>query len=256
MALGKLTTPIQLAPSPLGTKEYWDNLYDEEIANHIQDAKSEGTIWFDDANAVEKILDYLEDFINHPKASENHINRETSSILDLGTGNGHLLFRLRNCNGKSLKRLSWNGQMMGVDYSKKSIEFAQRIAIERKENSIEFKHWDIMNSEPDDILKGSNMKGWDIVLDKGTFDAISLSPETDTNGRRICENYRNRILPLIKTGGILLITSCNWTEMELKSWFHGPGLTYIDKIEYKSFSFGGQTGQKVSSICLLKGQYP
>ncbi|RKF60060.1 Protein-lysine N-methyltransferase EFM4 [Erysiphe neolycopersici] len=232
----------------------WDDLYHEEIANHIQDAENEGTIWFEDANASQKILNYLEDLIKLPKNSKIQISHENSSILDLGTGNGHLLFSLRSDSEAMLsRRQSWNGRLMGVDYSEKSIEFARRIAAERKINSIEFKHWDIMNSEPSGtILEGQNVDGWDIVLDKGTFDAISLSSEIDADGRRISENYRNRVLPLIKTGGILLITSCNWTEMELKSWFCGLGLKFHDRIEYQSFSFGGQKGQKVSSICFLK----
>ncbi|POS86367.1 hypothetical protein EPUL_001467 [Erysiphe pulchra] len=262
MSIENISIPKHLSPSPLGTKEYndknlpksWDDLYYEEIANHIQDSENEGTIWFDEANASEKILNYLEDLVNRPKVSEIHLSHENSSILDLGTGNGHLLFSLRsNSEEISSNRKKWNGRIMGVDYSEKSIEFARRIAAERKINSIEFKHWDIMNSEPmGAVLEGQNISGWDIVLDKGTFDAISLSSEIDTNGRRKSENYRSRVLPLIKTGGILLITSCNWTEMELKSWFCGPGLRFFDRIEYKSFSFGGQMGQKVSSICFLK----
>lgn len=148
--------------------------------------------------------------------------------------------------------------MLGVDYSQKSIEFAKRIAKdkgfgtsdERKE--VEFEWWNIMNQSPEPILSTPSTQGWDVVLDKGTFDAISLSEETDSQGRRICEGYKERVVPLIREGGILLITSCNWTEEELNAWFVGGELERVKSIEYKSFSFGGKKGQTISSVCFRR----
>jgi len=118
---------------------------------------------------------------------------------------------------------------------------------------VEFEVWDIMSQDPQGVvLTGDNTEGWDIVLDKGTFDAISLSEETDAAGRRICEGYKDRVVPLVKEGGILLVTSCNWTEEELRTWFEGQEFKYWDTIKYKSFSFGGQKGQTISSVCFRK----
>lgn len=104
--------------------------------------------------------------------------------------------------------------------------------------------------------------GWDVVLDKGTFDAVSLSDEKDENGRRICEGYRGRVLRLLRTGGVFLVTSCNWTEAELKGWFESDGekdgpeglgrLEMVDRVEYRSFSFGGVKGQTISTACFMK----
>jgi hypothetical protein len=146
--------------------------------------------------------------------------------------------------------------MLGVDYSQKSVEFAQRIALDKRVEGmacVEFQWWDIMTQDPAGaVLEGPNASGWDVVLDKGTFDAISLSVEKDAHGRRICEGYKERVVPLVKEGGIFLVTSCNWTEEELNSWFQGDDLEYLDTIKYKSFSFGGKKGQTISSVCYRK----
>jgi SAM-dependent methyltransferase len=191
------------------------------------------------------------------------VTRGNCTFLDLGTGNGHFLFRLREGDDEVVDneegQAGWGGRMLGVDYSKKSVEFARRIAgdkgvrIGSGEMEVEFKWWDVMSQDPvAAILEGRNERGWDVVLDKGTFDAISLSEEKDANGRRICEGYKERVVPLIREGGILLVTSCNWTEEELVAWFQGGELEYVDTIKYKSFSFGGRKGQTISSVCFRK----
>ena len=156
--------------------------------------------------------------------------------------------------GENAEGKGWNGRMLGVDYSQKSIEFAQRIAADKVDGrrDVEFLHWDIMTSPPTPILSPPNTTGWDVVLDKGTFDAISLSEEVDEQGRRICEGYKDKVVPLMRKGGILLVTSCNWTEEELEGWFVGGELERVGGIGYKSFSFGGRKGQTVCSVCFRR----
>lgn len=144
-----------------------------------------------------------------------------------------------------------------MDYSAASVELARRVA-ERKElgeggggggsaGLVEFRVWDILG-EGDELEET-----FDVVLDKGTFDAVSLSDEVDGAGRRVCEGYRERVERLVKGGGgILVITSCNWTEEELRGWFEGGELVFEGRIEYPRFSFGGQTGQSVSSVCFRR----
>ncbi|KAG9851396.1 S-adenosyl-L-methionine-dependent methyltransferase, partial [Aureobasidium melanogenum] len=224
-----------LDPSELGTKQYWDDAYAREIANHAQDAQDEGTIWFDDSGAEEKVIERLEAL-----QDEGLLTKDDSRILDLGTGNGHMLF--------SLLDEDWAGELVGVDYSDTSVKLARQIAASRSEEGapVRFEEWDLLNHQPGEWLA----EGFDAVLDKGTFDAISLSSETDAQGRRICESYRQHITPLIKPGQFFIITSCNWTKEEVMNWFVAPDgeLKFFDEAKYPTFTFGGQQGQ---SVCTL-----
>lgn len=241
------------------TRDSWDSLYETEITNHSQDPSDVGTVWFDDCSAEDKVVEFLRD----PKRG---LDKTSTSFLDLGTGNGHLLFRLREDDedGSEMEdehasdKGGFGGRMLGVDYSQKSIEFAKRIADDRdfgdgQNEHVEFQWWDLMTTSPNGtVLQGQNTDGWDVILDKGTFDAISLSDEIDVQGRRLCEGYKERVVPLIREGGRMLITSCNWTEEELRGWFDGGALHYEDSVKYKSFSFGGKKGQSVSTVCFRK----
>lgn len=177
--------------------------------------------------------------------------------------------------------------MLGVDYSAQSVQFARRIAESRsssssssnsdsdsdsREEPITFLEHDILSS-PSALLTGAQSNGWDVVLDKGTFDAISLSSTIDpATGLRINESYKSRITPLVRENGIFLVTSCNWTEEELRVWFEGEvrveeeeeeekkngsnrgGWKFVEvgRVAYPSFSFGGVKGQTISSLCFRK----
>ncbi|KAK6601790.1 S-adenosylmethionine-dependent methyltransferase [Botrytis cinerea] len=268
--------PSHLDPSALGTKEYWDNLYNREISNHALDASDVGTIWFDDSSAEDKVVDFLngEVFEKDLLGLGKERRRRDFGLLDLGTGNGHFFGqaeggeedsdddddeaeeeeenegRKNEDTGKK-----WVGRMMGQI---RGVE-------ERTEegNEIEFITWDIMKEDPSPkVLNGKQAKGWDIVLDKGTFDAISLSEEVDANGKRIFEGYKEKVLALVRTGGVAVVTSCNWTEEELIEWFVGKGeeeqgerFEVLRKIEYRSFSFGGVKGQTLDGVEHYKKGY-
>jgi SAM-dependent methyltransferase len=244
-----MTPPTHLDPSELGTKSYWDAAYTTERQNFAANTSDEGTIWFSDAGAEERMLSFLEDLSDEgyiqkdtTQEEENGDKQEGARFLDLGTGNGHLLFALREDG--------WEGSMVGVDYSPESITLATSIR-DAKDDSyadISFAEWDILSQQPSAWL-GS---GFDVVLDKGTFDAICLSQEQDEHGRRICESYREKVEPLVKKGGRFLITSCNWTEEELKGWFGGGELQLEGKVKYPSFTFGGKTGSSVVTLCFKR----
>jgi hypothetical protein len=98
---------------------------------------------------------------------------------------------------------------------------------------------------------------FDIVLDKGTFDAISLSATSSPTETHPCEIYRQRLLQLLNPhGGIFLVTSCNWTEKELRGWFEDERdgeLTVVGRVEYPTFTFGGMKGQTISTLCFRRG---
>lgn len=145
-----------------------------------------------------------------------------------------------------------------------------------KETPIQFEEWDILNSKAllspsgtplapvstDDTLPWFpySAGGFDIVLDKGTFDAISLAD--DAKATRVCERYPAIARRLLRNGGFLVVTSCNWTEEELVKWFVGPGpadgegcsdrLVVWGRVEYPRFRFGGQEGQGVCTVCFQR----
>lgn len=157
----------------------------------------------------------------------------------------------------------WVGPKVGIDYSLQSIELAEavsdrRIPIEAPINVV-FKEYDILSGDGFPRISGIDVDdGFDVVLDKGTFDAISLSSEKDSSGRRVCESYGSRVLPLVKNGGLFIVTSCNWTEEELRTWFEGehgnhqPYFKLKDRLKYPQFTFGGKSGQSVVTLVFIK----
>lgn len=201
-------------------------MYNVELENHHSDPSDTGTVWFSDSAAPERILAYI---VAQGLPSE-------TSFLDLGTGNGEMLFLLKEEGG-------FTGKMLGVDYSASSIELAERIADSKGlTEGLTFEWWDVL----EDTERPS---AFDVVLDKGTFDAVSLNGQGGVE-----ERYVRKVGSLVREGGLVLITSCNWTGKELRSWFESGSLEYHGRIDYPVFRFGGQTGQSISSICLRKRQ--
>ena len=139
---------------------------------------------------------------------------------------------------------------------------ARRVAAARG-LAVELERWDVLHGPLSAVLDGQQAAGWDVVLDKGTFDAVSLSAEAGTGA---CEAYGARVARLLRHGGVFLVTSCNWTEAELAAWFEGaradpageeegekPGrLRRVGSIKYPSFRFGGVQGQTISTLCFVK----
>ena len=170
-------------------------------------------------------------------------------------------------------------RMVGLDYSEKSVELARKL-LERSAGepsqggSIRFDVYDIFASRPVEeeewFLAAEG--GFDIVLDKGTFDAVSLSAEevpaegqeavsgknkSSRIQQRICELYPAAATRLVKLGGFLVVTSCNWTEDELVKWFTATytaesELSVWGRVEYQKFRFGGQEGQGVCTVCFQR----
>lgn len=108
--------------------------------------------------------------------------------------------------------------MVGIDYSPKAVELAEKIAKERgMQERVRFEVADCVKDElsaAEWVPEG----GFGVILDKGTFDAISLSGEVleDGSGRRLYEGYAQGVVGVMARGGLLVVTSCNWTEEELK----------------------------------------
>lgn len=199
-------------------------------------------------------------------------------LLDLGTGNGSMLALLRKKGG-------YTGEMVGVDYSRQSVELARELQKARGHSAyrtdsdesededgnapqsesqtekeggtqIRFEEYDILSPPPQERLNWFPQAngGFDIVLDKGTFDAISLSEETVAE-KRVCERYPPVVVGLVRRGGFLVVTSCNWTEEEIVRWFvdgtRGE-LSIWGRVEYPRFRFGGKEGQGVCTVCFQR----
>ncbi|KAJ5773484.1 hypothetical protein N7457_008380 [Penicillium paradoxum] len=306
--------PAYLSPSELGTKDYWESYYartlahishetpdnangseqeDDDAASAASDLNDEddpGTSWFSEHNAPQKVLHFLtrKSFPLSPRNTHKDTARQPS-VLDLGTGNGSMLALLK-------KRGGYAGPLVGVDYSRQSVELARELQrvkghsayrsdSEDEEDSedeveggskmavqdvpIRFEEWDILGSKA--VLSETGLEaspsenslpwfpyqqgGFDIVLDKGTFDAVSLSDDAKTT--RVCERYPDIARRLVRRGGFLIVTTCNWTEEELVHWFtgdrtSGDRLAVWGRVEYPRFRFGGQEGQGVCTVCFQR----
>lgn len=190
------------------------------------------------------MIQYLEDLA----AEGRVIDEESTTFLDLGTGNGQLLIGVRDAG--------FQGHLTGIDYSEPSVEFAKKVVVENEDwdpedDTYEFRHADFLGSGD-----WSEKKEWDVVMDKGTLDAIALAnitykyQDTDLTG---VELYPIRVAELVKSKGLILITSCNFTEEELiKIIESDKRLKYFEKVEYPTFEFGGVKGQTVCTIAFRK----
>lgn len=68
---------------------------------------------------------------------------------------------------------------------------------------------DFLNSQ-------GELKGFDVCIDKGTFDAISLNPDHTKEGKKL---YVQALKVALKVDGYFAITSCNWTKEQLLERF-------------------------------------
>ncbi|KAH8552072.1 S-adenosyl-L-methionine-dependent methyltransferase [Umbelopsis sp. PMI_123] len=211
--------------SQLGTKQYWDSMYVRENVN-FEEIGDIGEVWFGE-DSVEKMVDWVTD----------NIEPNTKSIIDLGCGNGHLLLALAENGFQNLH---------GIDYSPSAIQLAKSVAKQRDMGFIEYDTVDFLNE--DDWRKSAI---YDIVLDKGTYDAICLDPAQEEANQKgedgPKERYVEKVRQMIAVDGRFLITSCNWTREELIRDF-GKYFVYSSHVKYPTFSFGGQTGSKICTV--------
>ena len=144
--------------------------------------------------SVEKMVEWA---LEHVPSSSN------ASILEVGSGNGTLLFGLLDAGYDPIT-------LSGIDYSRGAVSLAKEIANKRGGGapSISFSECDFLKDEPKvlDSTQGASEPGvWDVLMDKGTYDAIALG-QKDENGKSPVEKYPGRVTRLLKPGGYFLIT--------------------------------------------------
>ncbi|KAI6170113.1 Methyltranfer-dom domain-containing protein [Aphelenchoides besseyi] len=210
----------EVEESVLGTKEYWDQRYESELKN-FKESGTEETIWFGKV-AENRILEFLT--TNLPKSSR---------IIDLGCAGGSILKKLHSRGFTSL---------CGADYSEKAIELARESSTDL---GIDYQVADLAADQTPVELCGR----FDCVLDKGTWDAMSLSRESKI------EAYRRTIVELFdqqndSVDRFFVLISCNFTVDELKSQFLcDTRLRFHCELPSKQrFTFGGKSGQTTSGI--------
>ncbi|XP_033005340.1 EEF1A lysine methyltransferase 2 isoform X1 [Lacerta agilis] len=209
----------EFGPSALGTKEHWDAAYERELKNFKENG-APGEIW---QVFGEESMTRLIRWIEKQKIPLD------SSVLDIGTGNGVLLVELAKSGYTNLT---------GVDYSLPAVQLSKSIMEKEGLPHIKLQVEDILN--PSDALSD-----FQVCIDKGTFDAISLNPDNAAQKRK---QYVNSLHRVLKPGGFFIVTSCNWTKEELLKEFKEAGFLLLEELPTPTFCFGGRTGNSVTAL--------
>ena len=151
-------------------------------------------------------------------ALDNFPPNKDASILEVGSGNGTLLFGLLEAGYDAMT-------LHGIDYSAGAVTLSKRIAETRGGSAISFSECDFLNDDPavrEDKAQAGRIDIWDLLLDKGTYDAIALG-EKDEEGRSPVFRYPTRVARLLKPGGLFLITC----KLKNKMWSDLLTLAFI-----------------------------
>lgn len=198
------------------------------------------------------MVQFLVDHVNSGSLPET---KNEYNVVDLGTGNGHLLFQLHEDLAEEVEtETAFN--FHGIDYLPESVAFAVDIHRQKyPETAFSFEQVDLLEKNSAYLTKNAGF--FDILLDKGTLDAIALNnePLADFGGKIGMEIYASQVSQLMHKSSVLLITSCNFTEEELVSVIteNGQnGLKVWDRINYPSFRFGGVQGSTICSVAFVR----
>ncbi|XP_015171286.1 PREDICTED: protein-lysine N-methyltransferase mettl10 [Polistes dominula] len=215
----------ELGPSDLGTLEFWEKVYTEELDN-FKDHGDVGEIWFGNKASL-NVVKWISTKLN--------LDMETDQIIDIGCGNGMILLELTK---KGFKQLT------GIDYSQKAINLANEILKENNITCVKLQVCDILDTSNHELLTNY----FKVAHDKGTYDAISLHPDEPADKRR---KYIDNVYNILQPNGFLILTSCNWTKDELLIHFKNK-FDFIDELPVDSFRFGGKQGNVVTQLVFRK----
>ncbi|CAD5213540.1 unnamed protein product [Bursaphelenchus xylophilus] len=219
--------------SKLGTKEYWDQRYAQDLET-FRDCGEEGEIWFG-KTAENRIIKFVRE--NVP---------QSAAILDLGCANGSIL-----------RKLFYKGyrNLFGVDYSETAIRLAKE-CVENDEDvdSPESFQFETVDLTSPDALPDSLKAKFDSLMDKGTWDAISLG----SNPSDLIHRYVQCLSALFndETEGnqYFVIISCNFTVEELTDFFTKDGRfeVHAELPNTNTFCFGGKVGKTTSGMAFKR----
>ena len=119
---------------------------------------------------------------------------------------------------------------------------ARKIA-EKEDCDIKFDTLDLLNQEE---VEQKFAGKFQILVDKGTFDAISLSETAARDKARYVESAAR----LVSGAGLLLLTSCNWTRAELAAHL-ASHFALLETVPTPTFTFGGKTGAS-TTFCIFR----
>ncbi|XP_065577009.1 LOW QUALITY PROTEIN: EEF1A lysine methyltransferase 2-like [Artemia franciscana] len=213
-----MSQTADLEPSALGKKEFWDDQYQLELEN-FHDHGDEGEVWFGNL-VMNRIVKWC--------SSSESIDKKTP-VLDVGSGNGLLALEISRKGFLNV---------LGIDYSETAVQLSREIA---KESSSHVRlKFAIFCRNLAAFSKGSK---FGLILDKGTYDAISLSDNAVEDRGKYVENIHSIMLP----NSFFLIATCNWTMEEIVQSFL-PYFCFVETIPTPSFQFGGKQGNNVSIV--------
>jgi len=168
-------------------------------------------------------------------------------VLDIGCGNGLFLMRLAEAG---LSRL------FGWDFDQSAVTLAREISARRGfEDVARFYVRDLTKLDQvdprgagvDEAGVDNGPSSFDVIHDKGTFDLFYMTNTTP--------KYVQTVYSILRVSGLLAVTSCNATREELEDAFcSNPQCPFgaIDVLEHRSFTFGGHSGQIVSTVAFQR----
>ncbi|KRZ49074.1 Protein bicaudal D [Trichinella nativa] len=224
----KASKQMMSTGSAVATKQFWENVYQVEMENFVDNGHV-GEVWFGKACEL-RMVKWLEE-------RENIIPKH-SSILDLGCGNASLLLNLAKRGYSNLT---------GIDYSDSAIQLAQAKANREKLNQIHFQNLDLM-------INSENLHNkFDVILDKGTFDVISLREDAEKAVPVYISNVIHYYCRKSNLPRLFFIASCNNTRTELINYFE-TNFEIMDEEHFSTINFGGKTGTTLT--CMIQTSIP
>jgi len=193
--------------SVLGTKEHWDKAYTREVRVFEEtDGAEVGEVWFGE-DTLERMCELVAEVTSAEGAREAAgllSPDQPWRVLDVGCG-----------NATTMVALTQDGftQILGTDYSPQSVDLSRRVVAAHEERM--GKAFPGLLVQEDDVLASSlESDSFELVVDKGTLDAVGLHPTRKELHRRL---YLATIRRVLVAGGLFVITSCNSTREEISA---------------------------------------